>query len=73
MDPIKVQVKQVKNLSGQICLAAVKDVEISDTLTLKKDVPFFTVSGRILKEMTKPHAVNVKLQNGLFFVTPIMR
>jgi len=71
MEKIKVQIKAVKNLSGMVSMAPVKDVKIDDDITLKKDVIFNSVSPWVFAKMSKPKSVLVFVRIGRLFVEPV--
>lgn len=72
MNPVKVEVYQVKNPSGMVCLASVKDAKITDDFTIKKDKVFFSVTPEIYKQMKKPKSVAVQLMNKFLYVNPVI-
>jgi hypothetical protein len=59
MEKINVLVTSLKNSSGMVCLAATKDVELNENITLKKGFAFCSVSPEIYDAMKKPKSVEV--------------
>jgi hypothetical protein len=72
MEKIKVLVNKVENSSGMVCLASANNIKISEELSFERGKVFYSVTPEIFKEMKKPKAVNVYLQNGLLFAEPIL-
>jgi len=71
MEKIKVLVKPVKSMSGMVSLAAVKDVSVSEDLTLQKDKIFTSVTPWVFNKMSKPKTVLVFTRIDRLFVEPV--
>jgi hypothetical protein len=70
MEKIKVTVKSVIKFPDAIGLAPVKDTKVSEDLTLKKDVLFYSVPVWTWEKMNKNKTVLVWIVNGRLFAKP---
>jgi len=71
MEKVKVLVKPVKSMSGMVSLAAVKDTNVSEDLTLEKDKIFTSVSPWVFEKMSKPKTMLVFIRIGRLFAEPV--